>query len=181
MVVGQEGMAWGDGVMAVPPHTAADPVKHEGDGRSPAGIFRIGTAFGYAAAKPAAWAIPYRVLTPETECIDDPTSRHYSQIVEQTEVTPDWKSSEHMRAEGVYYEWGAVIDQNPDTRPGEGSCVFLHASDDSGAGTEGCTAMKKTHLETMLGWLKPNRKPLMVEMPVEQYRQVERVLDLPSE
>ena len=180
VVVGKGGMGWGDGVVAVPGHAATDPVKHEGDGKTPAGVFRVGATFGYAPEKPAAWAMPYRTLTPAIECVDDRDSKYYNQIVERTGVTPDWKSSEHMRSEGVYYQWGAVVEQNPENEQGDGSCVFLHVSDGSGRGTAGCTAMTKPELETVLNWLKPGDDPLVVEMPIAEYRQVAKALGLPS-
>lgn len=180
VVVGKSGMGWGDGLFPVPGRAAADPVKHEGDGRAPAGIFRVGTTFGYAHDKPAAWLMPYRVLTAATECVDDRDSKYYNQIVERTSVTADWKSSEHMRSEGVYYQWGAVILQNPGDMPGDGSCVFLHVSDGSGEGTAGCTAMVKPELENILGWLKPAENPLVIEMPVAEYEQAAKSLRLPS-
>jgi L,D-peptidoglycan transpeptidase YkuD (ErfK/YbiS/YcfS/YnhG family) len=179
VVVGNGGMGWGDGVVAVPGHAANDPVKHEGDGRTPAGIFSVGTTFGYAPDKPPAWAMPYRPLTPATDCVDDRDSKYYNQIVERTGEMLDWKSSEHMRSEGVYYQWGAVIEQNPKGRPGDGSCVFLHVSDGRGGGTAGCTAMAKPELGTVLGWLKPGADPLVVEMPIAEYRQAAKVLHLP--
>ena len=171
VVVGKGGMGWGDGAVAVPGYAATDPVKHEGDGRTPAGVFSVGTIFGYAPDKPAAWAMPYRPLTPATECVDDSDSKYYNQLIERTGVTPGWKSSEHMRSEGLYYQWGAVVEQNPKSTPGDGSCVFLHVSDGSGQGTSGCTAMSRPELETVLGWLKPGDNPLVVEMPVTEYRQ----------
>ncbi|HKR77561.1 MAG TPA: hypothetical protein VJR95_12950, partial [Rhodanobacter sp.] len=46
VVIGQSGAAWGIGLN---PAQHDGPQKREGDGRSPAGVFRIGTAFGYAA------------------------------------------------------------------------------------------------------------------------------------
>ena len=180
VVVGKGGMGWGDGLVAVPGHAATDPVKHEGDGKTPAGVFRVGTTFGYAPDKPAAWVMPYRTLTPASECVDDRDSKYYNQIVERTGVTPDWKSSEHMRSVGVYYQWGAVVKQNPENKQGDGSCVFLHVSDGSGRGTSGCTAMAKPELETVLNWLKPGDYPLVVEMPIAEYRQVAKALHLPS-
>ena len=47
IVVGRTGLAWGRGFDA---NTldATSPHKHEGDGRSPAGIFPLDTAFGFA-------------------------------------------------------------------------------------------------------------------------------------
>jgi L,D-peptidoglycan transpeptidase YkuD (ErfK/YbiS/YcfS/YnhG family) len=49
IVVGKNGLGWGIGVMATSDATvrsAADPVKREGDGTSPAGVFTLGAAFG---------------------------------------------------------------------------------------------------------------------------------------
>lgn len=181
VVVGKAGMGWGDGIVAVPGHSPTDPVKHEGDGRSPAGLFRLGTLFGYAPEKPAAWSMPYRPLTPATECVDDRASTHYNLIVDCTDVTPDWNSSEHMRSMGIFYQWGAVIEQNPANKPGDGSCVFLHVSDPSGEGTSGCTAMAESQLEAVLAWLKPEDHPLIVEMPIAQYRRAAKSLNLPKQ
>ncbi len=44
IVVGKTGLAWGEGVLpagAADIRTAAEPVKKEGDGKAPAGIFRL--------------------------------------------------------------------------------------------------------------------------------------------
>jgi D-alanyl-D-alanine dipeptidase len=44
VVVGRTGIAWGvgfDGISAEGPH------KHEGDGKAPAGVFPLDTAFGF--------------------------------------------------------------------------------------------------------------------------------------
>src|SRR5438270_8761443 len=42
IVVGRTGLAWGIGFDNI---SAADPHKHEGDGKAPAGIFPLDTAF----------------------------------------------------------------------------------------------------------------------------------------
>lgn len=49
IVVGKNGLGWGIGVIATDDsnvRAASDPVKREGDGKSPAGVFALGTAFG---------------------------------------------------------------------------------------------------------------------------------------
>jgi zinc D-Ala-D-Ala dipeptidase len=51
MVVGRNGLAWGIGVVPTDDaqvRSESAPVKREGDGRAPAGIFALSTAFGYA-------------------------------------------------------------------------------------------------------------------------------------
>ncbi|MFZ0743557.1 MAG: hypothetical protein WAM85_04085 [Terracidiphilus sp.] len=181
VVVGKKGMGWGIGVSAVPTQGPDDPVKKEGDLKSPAGVFRLGTAFGFASKEPSEWKMPYLTLTPTIECVDDSHSKFYNRVVDRSTVTPDWSSSEHMLSVGEYYRWGVVIDHNPRSRPEAGSCVFLHIWGSDGGGTEGCTAMARPHIEAILAWLRPAAKPLLVQMPLSQYRQMEKVLNLPPE
>lgn len=181
VVVGKSGLGWGTGVMAVPEHHSQDPVKKEGDHRATAGIFRLGTAFGYAQDKPANWTMPYLPLTPSVECVDDSHSKSYNRVVDRSRLQPDWNSSEHMRSEGEYYRWGIVIDQNPSRIPLGGSCVFMHVWGGDGQGTEGCTAMAQPNVEAVLAWLRSIAHPLLVQMPLSQYRQVHKVLHLPPQ
>ena len=62
IVVGQKGMGWGIGVLATDDpkvRLPSDPVKKEGDGRSPAGVFALGTAFGDASQPLPGLKTPY--------------------------------------------------------------------------------------------------------------------------
>ena len=96
-------------VLFVPRGTQSN---REGDGRSPAGVFALGTAFGYASHALPGLKMPYLSLSPSIECVDDIASRHYNRIVDRSVVAPDWNSSEHMRNTGKSYRWGIVIDHN---------------------------------------------------------------------
>jgi L,D-peptidoglycan transpeptidase YkuD (ErfK/YbiS/YcfS/YnhG family) len=175
IVVGTNGLGWGIGIAradSAEARTAGDPVKKEGDGKSPAGVFTLGTAFGYAAQPLPGLKMLYLTLAPSTECVDDPQSKSYNRIVDRNTVKPDWKSSEHMRAAGESYVWGAVVNHNgtvPDgdaaPLPGGGSCVFLHIWHRQDQGTAGCTAMTQADLERLLVWLDPMQKPLLVQLP----------------
>lgn len=184
VVAGRSGLAWGLGLNlgdeAVARHSD-DPVKKEGDGRSPAGVFALGTAFGYAAQPLAGWKMPYLALTPSVECVDDPASKFYNRVVDRGSVAPDWNSSEHMRDAGEYYRWGLVIEHNGDpAKPGGGSCIFMHVWDGSGRGTSGCTAMDQRELEAVLAWLDPAKHPLLVELPAAEYEALREKWQLPD-
>jgi L,D-peptidoglycan transpeptidase YkuD (ErfK/YbiS/YcfS/YnhG family) len=190
IVVGRNGLAWGIGVVPTDDaqvRSASDPVKREGDGRAPAGVFALGTAFGYASEPLQGLKMPYLNLTPSIECVDDPGSKHYNRIVDRSVVAPDWNSSEHMRNAGESYRWGVVVDHNGtvpgDTNPpepGGGSCVFLHIWHSHDQGTAGCTAMSQTELETLLTWLDLARQPLLVQLPEPTYERLINRWTLPK-
>jgi hypothetical protein len=183
IVVGKKGMGWGAGILSTDDpalRSLQDPIKKEGDGKSPAGIFRISTAFGYAAQPASAWKLPYISLTPSVECVDDSASRFYNRIVDRTSVSPDWHSSELMSQTGEAYRWGAVIDQNPAAVPYSGSCVFMHIWGGPDVGTSGCTAMPQEQLEPILAWLDPARSPILVQLPLAQYKELEKSWHLPK-
>jgi D-alanyl-D-alanine dipeptidase len=185
IVVGKNGLGWGIGLFATDGpkvHAEADPIKREGDGKAPAGVFALGTAFGSAAQPLPGLKMPYLQLTPAIECVDDVASKHYNGIVDRSVVAPDWNSSEHMRDVGEAYRWGAVVDHNNTNppQPGGGSCVFLHIWRSQDEGTAGCTAMAQSHLETLLTWLDPDRKPLLVQLPEPTYERLVHQWMLPK-
>jgi D-alanyl-D-alanine dipeptidase len=184
VVVGENGLGWGVGLASASDErsrTASDPVKHEGDGKSPAGIFRLSNSFGYAAEKQAGWKMPYVSLTPSVECVDDVSSKFYNRVLDRATVTPDWHSSEHMLRPDVLYRWGVVADHNADpATPGVGSCIFIHIWSGPGQGTTGCTAMTQEHLEGVLAWLDPAKNPLLVQLPKAQYKKLKRQWKLPA-
>ena len=178
IVVGKNGMAWDDTLRPV----TAGPTKQEGDGRSPAGAFALGAAFGLAPPADAAWwKGEYLHETPALECVDDPASRYYNQIVARDTVEPDWASSEKMAAIGEAYRWGVVVEYNTTAvRKGKGSCVFLHIGGDQGKGTAGCTAMAAPSLDAVMRWLDPAAKPVLVQMPAPELERLRGGWKLPA-
>jgi L,D-peptidoglycan transpeptidase YkuD (ErfK/YbiS/YcfS/YnhG family) len=183
IVVGKNGLGWGIGVVAADGsnfRVTSDPVMREGDGKSPAGVFALGSAFGYASHPLQGLKMPYLNLTPSIECVDDPSSKYYNRIMDRSVGAPDWNSSEHMRNAGESYRWGIVVDHNGivtvdnanPPEPGGGSCIFLHIWHSHDQGTAGCTAMPQTELETLLTWLDPARKPLLVQLPEPTYQRL---------
>jgi len=181
IVVGRTGLAWGRG--SVPVNGFAGPVKHEGDGRSPAGAFTLGTAFGYAPPDSARWLrLPYVQATTALECVDDAKSRWYNQLLLRSSArpAPDWSSSEIMRLPGDEYRWGVVVEHNSGPAvPGGGSCIFLHIWDGPREPTVGCTAMMERDLLDLMHWLDPKRKPVIVQLPAAEYQRLRKQWTLP--
>jgi len=178
IVVGKSGLAWDPG-MASP---VKGPIKVEGDGRSPAGVFALGTAFGFARAAEARWLrLPYTEITSTLECVDDPASGYYNTLTDRTAVDVDWKSSEKMREIAPDYHWGVVVDYNMRPAvPGRGSCVFLHIGGEGGRGTVGCTAMGEPLLKALMQWLDPAQAPVLVQVPLEAYAALRTAWALPA-
>jgi L,D-peptidoglycan transpeptidase YkuD (ErfK/YbiS/YcfS/YnhG family) len=168
VVVGRTGIAWGVGFDWV---SSEGPHKHEGDGKSPAGIFPLDTVFGFMPLNPLqSVKLPYVQLLPTTDCVDDVASSHYNTVVDRTSVTRvDWTSAEHMRQVGQY-EIGVIVGYNaiPPVK-GRGSCIFLHIWAGPGSHTAGCTALDETKLRDVIRWLDPKKRPLLVQLTLEDY------------
>jgi len=180
VVVGKNGLGWGTGVLPVGPQPG-DPVKKEGDGKAPAGIFRLSSAFGYAPQEQSGWTMPYVSLTSTVECVDDVNSKFYNRILDRGSVNPDWNSSEQMRRNDELYRWGIVVDHNANhIKPGGGSCIFMHIWRGAGQGTVGCTAMPQEKLEAVLAWLDSKKNPLLVQLPAAEYKKFKKRWKLPQ-
>ncbi|HEY5802637.1 MAG TPA: L,D-transpeptidase family protein [Lysobacter sp.] len=182
ITVGRSGSAWGVGVH---PAQAGEPQKREGDGRAPAGVFRIGTAFGYADSTASGW--PYQAMTASDYCIDVNGSPLYNRIVNAGQVGANAVagSTEPMRRDlhaggDQRYKLGFVIEHNPDNQSGAGSCIFAHLWKASGEATAGCTAMAEPEMRQLLAWLDPKRKPVFVLLPKAEYSRVQQAWGLPT-
>lgn len=178
-VVGRNGLAWGRGLHPEPP--AGGPQKKEGDGRAPAGTFRLGPAFGHASGGSLPGiGFPYRQMTEKSRCIDDPASPIYNLLVEEGSVRKEWSSAEEMRRSDGQYRLGIVIGHNTDpVMPGGGSCIFLHIRKSPSNGTAGCTAVSDAALEELLRRLRPEANPLLVQLPRQEYERLRGAWGLP--
>jgi L,D-peptidoglycan transpeptidase YkuD (ErfK/YbiS/YcfS/YnhG family) len=178
--VGRTGLAWGAGIHPDP--GIAGPVKREGDGKAPAGIYRLSSAFGYAPAAETGWIrMPYVQTDASTECVDDSRSRLYNRRVDRDTIPqPDWTSHEELRRSDELYRWGVWVDHNSDPpAPMGGSCIFLHVWAGPGAATSGCTAMAESDLRQVLAWLDPRARPVLVQLPAAQYERLRGAWTLP--
>jgi len=178
-VVGRNGLAWGRGVH--PDLPAGEPQKREGDGRAPAGIFRLGPAFGYAPGESVPWiGLPYRQMTKSSKCVDDPASPVYNRLVDEGNVRQDWNSREEMKRNDGQYRLGIVIGHNTDpVAPGGGSCIFLHIWEKPSRGTSGCTAVSAADMEEILRRLRPEANPILIQLPQREYGRLRGPRGLP--
>ena len=181
VTVGKAGSAWGLGLNAPQPGAQ----KQEGDGRAPAGVFRIGTAFGYADT--VRTTLPYAAMQASDWCIDVSTSPLYNRIVDADAVgkAAIEGSTEPMRrdlhADGDQrYKLGFVIEHNLQARPGGGSCIFAHPWKAPGEATAGCTAMDEPVMRELLAWLDPRRRPVFVLLPEAEYARLKGDWQLPE-
>lgn len=174
-VCGKKGMAWGIGLYPGSRIENGQPVKKEGDLKSPVGVFQLGECLGYAPRLEVNPSLEYRQLTESIQGVDDPASRYYNRIVDTADfkdgVAIDWKSHERMRRADDLYRWLIVIKHNPNNIPGNGSLIFLHVWKNAGSGTAGCTAVAEQHLLEILQWLDQGKNPVLVQLPAEIYHQ----------
>lgn len=169
--LGRSGMAWGESPLMngfIPPK--ADKQKREGDGRSPAGLFPLLSAFGHP-APPKGYTdrnLPFLTVTDE-QAVDDVDSPHYNKIVKPSEVGGvTWKSAETMKID--LYKLGLVVGHNyPNPKPGYGSCIFFHYQAGPGKPTAGCTSMVAKELRALAIWLKRDRNPCLIQLPSSEY------------
>lgn len=182
VVIGRTGSAWGLGLH---PAQSGGPIKKEGDGRAPAGAFRIGEAFGYANS--VITALPYLPMQATHYCMDVPASPLYNRIVDARVVgeAAVQGSTEPMRLDihnkgDQRYKLGFVIEHNAQATPGAGSCIFAHLWKTSASTTAGCTAMEEPAMRDLLAWLRDDADPVFVLLPQAEYQRVQVAWNLPS-
>lgn len=179
VVLGRTGLAWGLGEYDASGQPG--PVKKEGDGRAPAGVFAITRLWQRpAVVSPGPEGFRPQTIFPDTIAVDDPLSRSYNRILRTGKASrKDWKSWEKMDIPD--YDRVLVVAHNLSRPiPGRGSCIFIHRWEDSQTPTSGCTAMQESDLNALVDWLKPVRKPRLVQLPESLAREWRRQGWLPE-
>lgn len=170
--LGRNGLAWGEGLMTFE-HKSDEPLKHEGDGKSPAGLFSLDLFFGYG---DESFDFPYLRVDHSTLCIDDTSSQSYNQIIQDGSANttqeegafqkhPEFKSFEYMKREDNLYRLGIVVGHNKNALAGQGSCIFIHIQKSENSATSGCTSLHEEQLLRLMKWLNIEKKPLLLQLP----------------
>lgn len=176
--LGENGMAWGEGLH----DSSFKPKKKEGDMKSPAGIYELGTAFGHTEKRFLSdLKLPYFQIQPDTEIIDDPRSVLYNRIVNTNDIAnKDWDSTEKMGEIAVYLRGFFILHNYHEIKDGAGSAIFFHLWSRPGAPTAGCTACSFSDVEKIMNWLDPQSRPLIVQLPSDEYKAKATLWSLPS-
>lgn len=143
-VIGRKGFGW---AWAHRDRTTTPaPIKREGDGKTPGGIFPLGSAFGFENSP-----LPgYLRLRPGREfCVSDAKSQSYNQILPEKPAGD--VEGEDMGATALYRQ-GLFIGYPSDAAERAGSCIFVHVWRSSSSPTAGCVALAQSDVEFVQRW-----------------------------
>jgi L,D-peptidoglycan transpeptidase YkuD (ErfK/YbiS/YcfS/YnhG family) len=137
--------------------------KHEGDGKSPAGIFPLGSVFSYHDVKKL--HMPFVQVDTNFYCVDDVASSYYNTLIVADTARQNYNSFEHMKRNDGLYEYGVwVLYNSSPVTMGNGSCIFLHIWRNENSGTAGCTAMAKENMLKLIYWLHKKKHPVLLQV-----------------
>ncbi len=122
--------------------------KEEGDGATPAGLLMLRRVlFRADRLPPPTCAVPRAPLAPDDGWCDDPTSRLYNHEIR----LPNEAHHEALWRDDALYDVIGVLGWNDaPVERGRGSAIFLHISRPDFAPTDGCIALPRADLLTLL-------------------------------
>lgn len=182
--LGKNGLAWGCGLH--PDVKSSAPIKKEGDQRAPAGIFKIGGAYGYATKIARSQKLPYHQITEKDLWVEDETSPHYNEhLILSAAPKTTWQRNAQMRQNDHAHSLKLYIAHNDSILggkpiPGRGSAIFFHIWRDNGAqATAGCTTMPERALTKLIASIQPDQHPVYVILPEQEYQRLKKSWRLP--
>lgn len=168
--LGRSGLIWGLGIHPLP---AGGKTKREGDWRAPAGVFRIGGAWGAHKSVKKHPKLFYRQVTPKDLWVEDPKSPSYNKnVILDHNPSTAWEKKQQMRQDDYPHSLKLFIAHNapPQVTPGAGSAIFFHIWRGGGSKpTAGCTTMEEKKLREVIAWIDPDKQPLYVLLPKAEY------------
>ncbi|MDP2846774.1 MAG: hypothetical protein Q8O35_01130 [Humidesulfovibrio sp.] len=177
--LGRSGLGWGRGLHGQA--LGAGPVKREGDGRAPAGLFGLGVGFAQDPAEVGAARLPLLRTDATLFCVDDAASPQYNQIVQTGGKPAAWRSAEDMVRTDGQYRLGVFVRHNTDpVEPGAGSCIFLHIWPRQGVASSGCTSMAADDMLSLLRWLDADKGPVLAQLPRRDFERLRSAWRLPD-
>jgi len=154
------------------------PEKHDGDGKTPAGIFAPAQAFGLRSegqAKDMGLKLPYAEVGESLVCVNDPKSPRFGKLAAPGgSRTP---RGVNLAKAGDANKWGLLLgayDQGP--APG---CLLVHLWDEPGKPTGGDVGCHEARMLELLAWLDPSANPAVAIVPAGELDAVRAAWGLP--
>jgi L,D-peptidoglycan transpeptidase YkuD (ErfK/YbiS/YcfS/YnhG family) len=147
-------LSWSDGTaIAVIGRGGVRANKREGDGATPAGTYPL--VFGFYREdriSPPPSRLPMRALASYDAWVDDPADAQYNRLV----ALPYPARTEQLWRDDEIYDLIVVIGYNIEpVVPGAGSAIFLHIARPNFSATEGCIAVRREVLVSLIPLLGP--------------------------
>lgn len=120
--------------------------KREGDGKTPAGIYSFGQAFGIA-SNPGT-SRNWLTVNSNHYWVDDSNSPYYNRLVDTSQTRIQWNSAEHLIGYPTAYKYAIAVNYNTACTPNDGSAIFLHCS--TGGSTAGCISISESNMIQIL-------------------------------
>lgn len=178
--LGRKGLGVGRGLSLA----LAGPAKREGDGRTPAGLFSLPEAFGYAGpeeARKKGVRLPYVAVTDRSACVTDPDSSLFGRI-----AGPEKRASAKVEHQDRMWRtdranvWGVVIGHNRiDPTAKAGTCLFVNVRPAGGPPTGGSIGLPEPAVAALAAWLDPAADPLLLVVPAKIYAALRTAWKLP--
>lgn len=146
-LIGHRGVGWSHAFRRFA--HKGEPVKREGDKRAPAGFYKIGNSFGFAAAQ----AQNYTRIEVGTTCVDDLASPAYNTIASREKIGLKVHGENMWRV--PEYRRGLLVDYPTDRKARAGSCIFIHLQLPGKTGTSGCVALPEPQLQALQDFAEP--------------------------
>lgn len=140
-LIGHKGVGWSYAFRRFA--RRGEPVKVEGDKRAPAGFYKIGSSFGFAASQ----RYGYLRIVEGMTCVDDLASPAYNTITSRAAVGPKVHGESMWRV--PEYRRGLLVEYPTNRKARAGSCIFIHLQLPGKTGTSGCVALPEPQLEAL--------------------------------
>ena len=140
-LIGHRGLGWAYFYRAFA--RRGEPVKVEGDKRTPAGFYKIGKSFGFTATDRS----DYLFINDGVTCVDDLSSPAYNTITTRDKIGPKVHGEDMWRV--PEYARGLLVDYPSNRKARAGSCIFIHLRLPGKTGTSGCIALPEPQLEAV--------------------------------
>ncbi len=136
--------------------------KTEGDKKTPAGAFKVGTCFSKTSG--IATGLDVYKYDSKDVWVDDPASKYYN-THQREPANGRWKSAENFSktANGIYDVF-FNIEYNTPAIKNKGSAIFFHIANPNMLlkYTNGCVSTDRTSFMSIVKWLDRDRAPVIL-------------------